>query len=125
MSIGGWDEATLARFIDDRLADADPQLRAWRSLCMRLAAPGTRAIAFGTATLTFTASTFTPVTTVAHGLKNAQGVGIVPVVALATSQHSLQAWVTAIPTDATNISLQGWSPTAISSSQAVYWLAIG
>ena len=92
-----------------------------QSSFLRLANPALakRSIAFGTTAVTFTASQFTPVVNVAHGL------GVVPIIALATMQHSIIGWCNAVPASNVNVALQGLAPAALSVTAQVYWLAIG
>lgn len=84
-----------------------------------LASTGTaRKVAFGTSTVTFTASTVSATTNVTHGL------GVAPISVQLTSE-ALGIGLVVSAKGSTTFTAQGWTPTATSGTITFDWVAIG
>lgn len=122
-TIGDMTEAELIRFIRTKVL-SDASASSSSSEVLKLAvAGGDRRVAFGTATLSFSASTNSATTTVPHGL------GLTPLIVIATAISS--PTFGQIPTfnaftfDASNFKINGEITTAYTGSIDFSWLAIG
>lgn len=121
MSIGGWSEEQLARFIEDRADTRIPGLLA--TALVRAAAGTPLAVTAGTQVLTWAASTDSDTPSVTHGL------GKVPALVVATCQNAPafgQVFAAnASSLGATAFNINGRVPVAYTGTISVGWVALG
>ena len=116
MSIAGWDEGTLERFIQDR---QDPRLQGLLGTALLRSASGDPLrISCGVVTLSFVASQNPTPVVVDHGL----GATPIAVVLMSTSR---EFWGAADSLDADSFTADGKCTISTTDDRDFFWIAVG